>query len=313
MYIMQEIKVLSVNVSDKKGIIKTPVDTIHITNIGIEGDAHSGNWHRQISLLGKESIDKYSKQYNKQIRFGEFAENITTEGIELFRMKPFDRIESEKIILEVTQIGKKCHGEKCNIFKETGDCVMPKEGIFCRVIKGGSIQAGDVLYYVKKVIKIKIITLSDRASRGEYIDSSGPLARGLVEKYFAESGRDSSIELNILPDEAALLQNEILQSVKNDYDIIITTGGTGIGIRDISPDVIRPMLSKEITGIMEYIRTKYGSIHPNALISRSLAGTINQSLIYVLPGHPKAVNEYLDEILKTIEHSLNMLHNIDSH
>ena len=163
---MENIKVLSVNVSEKKGTIKVPVEKIFLTNIGIEGDAHSGKWHRQVSLLGKESIDKAEHEVGRRLAYGEFAENITTEGLPLYRMKPLDRLEYGKLLLEVTQIGKKCHGANCSIFQETGNCVMPKEGIFCRVIGDGELKAGDLLEYRPRVISVHIITLSDRASQG---------------------------------------------------------------------------------------------------------------------------------------------------
>ena len=97
------------------------------------------------------------------------------------------------------------------------------------------------------------------------------------------------------------------------YNIIFTTGGTGIGPRDITTDTVRPMLSKEIPGIMEFIRVKYGMEKPNALLSRSLAGIIGKSLIYTLPGSVKAVDEYIDEILKTIDHTVMMQYGIDKH
>ena len=101
-----KIKVLSVNISEKKGTIKKPVEAIQLSKIGVEGDAHSGNWHRQVSLLATESIEKFSKEAGRKIKFGEFAENITTEGLLLYETKPLDRFRNETIELEVTQIGK---------------------------------------------------------------------------------------------------------------------------------------------------------------------------------------------------------------
>ena len=144
---MSKIKVLSVNISEEKGVIKKPVDQINITEKGIEQDAHAGDWHRQISLLGKESIDSFEKILGRKLEFGEFAENITTEGITLYNMKPGDKLNIGDVELEVTQIGKKCHGEGCAIFSQVGKCVMPKEGIFAKVIKTGSVKAGDEIIY----------------------------------------------------------------------------------------------------------------------------------------------------------------------
>jgi len=136
--------VLSVNISNKKGEKKIPIDTGVITDNGLEGDAHAGNWHRQISLLAEESIDKM-KGKGLDIHFGDFAENITTRGVDLLTLPLGQRIGiGENVVLEVTQIGKICHSG-CEIQKIVGDCVMPKEGIFTKVISGGEIKAGDIV------------------------------------------------------------------------------------------------------------------------------------------------------------------------
>jgi molybdenum cofactor synthesis domain-containing protein len=310
---MERIRVISVNTSSEKETIKIPVDKIELNPLGIQGDAHAGAWNRQVSLLGSESIEKMEVSAGRKLSPGEFAENITATGYPLYKMHALDRLVCGTIILEVTQIGKKCHGERCTIFKQTGDCVMPKEGIFCRVIRGGTLQAGDVLDYLPKVIQVRILTLSDRASRGEYEDKSGPLIKQLVENFFIESGKAVHIDLKIIPDDPEELQSSVRKYIEDGVDFIFTSGGTGIGPRDITPDVIRPMLEKEIPGIMEMIRMKYGLQFPNALISRSIAGITGKTLIYVLPGSPKGAKEYTEEILKTLDHSLLMVHSIDKH
>jgi MOSC domain-containing protein YiiM len=125
----------SLNISEKKGTIKTPRKQITLSPFGIEGDAHAGKWHRQISLLAEESILSFEGELGRKIRFGEFAENITTFGFPVHKTKPFDRFATDEIEMEVTQIGKKCHGTNCEIFKQTGNCLMPRYGIFCWVIK----------------------------------------------------------------------------------------------------------------------------------------------------------------------------------
>ena len=147
---MNTIKVLSVNISEKKGVIKEPVDEIIITEKGVKNDAHAGDWHRQVSLLAKESIEKFEEVLGRKLKFGEFAENITTEGITLYTMKPGDIINIADVELEVTQIGKKCHGDGCAIFSQVGKCVMPKEGIFAKVLKTGKIKPGDEIIYTSK-------------------------------------------------------------------------------------------------------------------------------------------------------------------
>jgi len=144
------IKVVSVNISREKGTIKTPVPELLITEKGVAGDAHAGDWHRQVSLLGIESVKKWGEQAGREVAFGEFAENITTEGIVLYETNPGDRLIIGEAELEVTQIGKKCHGSGCAIFREIGNCVMPKEGIFAKVISTGKVKAGDEIIYQKK-------------------------------------------------------------------------------------------------------------------------------------------------------------------
>lgn len=134
--------VAAVCFSEKKGERKTPVNAVELReNHGIVGDAHAGDWHRQVSLLALESIDKM-RALGLDVDSGDFAENITTSGIELVVMPVGARLQVGETLLEVTQIGKECH-TRCAIFYQAGDCVMPKEGIFTRVIRGGVIRPGD--------------------------------------------------------------------------------------------------------------------------------------------------------------------------
>ncbi|MBN3036164.1 MAG: hypothetical protein JW861_11305 [Bacteroidales bacterium] len=309
----QTFRVLSVNISLQKGTVKRPVEKICITPSGVEGDAHAGDWHRQVSLLGAESIRKFSCLAGREIGYGEFAENITTEGMVLYETSPLDRFRSGEVLLEVTQIGKKCHGDSCAIFREVGACVMPKEGIFCRVIRPGMIRPGDPIEFIPRVYRIHIITLSDRASRGEYEDRSGPRIEELLRTFFDHHRMMALFTREVIPDDASLLRESLNTQKQACTDLIFTTGGTGIGPRDITPDVARDMIDREIPGIMELIRYKYGSEKPNALLSRSIAGVMGSSLVYCLPGSVRAVTEYIGEIQRTIRHSIMMLHGIDMH
>ena len=131
----------AVCLSHKKGIVKREQDRVVLReNWGLEGDAHAGEWHRQVSLLAGESIDGV-KAVLPTIKNGAFAENIVTRGIDLNALKIGDRLQiGEKVVLEITQIGKECHNSGCAIKKATGDCIMPREGIFARVIHGGEIS-----------------------------------------------------------------------------------------------------------------------------------------------------------------------------
>ncbi len=307
-----KIKIKAVNISTETGTIKQPVESIELTSTGIKTDAHSGKWHRQVSLLAWESMEKFGKLHKQEFKFGEFAENITTQGMELFHMRPLDRLHNETVDLQVTQIGKKCHGDGCAIYRETGTCVMPKEGIFARVIKPGTLKAGDELVYEPKVFQIHIITLSDRASEGEYEDLSGPAIKESVEVLFSVKGYKCEVHNHIIPDSRRKLKNK-LEKLFNTADLIITTGGTGIGPRDITVDTVKPFLQKEIPGIMDLVRMKYGMEKPNAVISRSIAGVRKKTLVFCLPGSPKACKEYMSEINQVLFHLYMMLYGIDSH
>lgn len=137
-------KIISLNISREKGVNKEPVEQVALkVDHGIEGDAHAGDWHRQVSLLAEESID-FMRNQGLELEPGAFAENITTLGIELAKLPVGTRLVSGEVELEVTQIGKKCH-HGCEIFKQVGDCIMPREGIFAKVITPGTLQRGDGL------------------------------------------------------------------------------------------------------------------------------------------------------------------------
>jgi len=264
-------------------------------------------------LLGIESINRYEQETSRKINFGEFAENITTEGMELWKSHPLDRFICDDIELEVTKIGKECHGNTCNIFKEVGSCVMPKEGIFTRVLHQGTLHPGDILEFHPRMYRFLVITLSDRASAGEYEDRSGVRIRELIKEYCTGRNFNFYIHDALIPDDRNRLEDLLLKAKDELIDIIFTTGGTGIGPRDFTPDVVKPLLDKEIPGIMEMIRMKFGPEKPNVLASRSVAGVMGKSLIFTLPGSVKAVTEYMTEIIKSLTHLVYMLHGLDIH
>ena len=137
-------KVIAVCISEKKGTMKHPVDAVQLKKEhGIIGDAHAGNWHRQVSLLADESVEKMREKF-PDIPIGAFAENILTEGIELCALPIGTKLRIGETLLEVTHIGKECHAD-CAIRQQVGDCVMPREGIFAIVLEEGSVKAGDTI------------------------------------------------------------------------------------------------------------------------------------------------------------------------
>nr|WP_300090666.1 MOSC domain-containing protein [Sedimentibacter sp.] len=136
-------KVIAVNISATKGVIKEPIEKGYFAfNHGLEGDAHAGDWHRQVSLLSQESIDKMTASGADNLSAGKFAENLTTEGIVLYELPIGTKLKIGETEMEVTQIGKECH-KGCAIRELVGDCVMPREGIFAKVLVPGWIKAGD--------------------------------------------------------------------------------------------------------------------------------------------------------------------------
>ncbi len=142
-------KIVSINKSEKRGTLKTPsTDGVLIENHGLEGDAHADGTHRQLSLLAKESYAKMEALGAGKLEWGSFAENITTEGIELYTLPVGTKLKIAGCIAEVTQIGKQCHGD-CEIYKKVGTCVMPREGIFVRILQGGEIHAGDIIEIIE--------------------------------------------------------------------------------------------------------------------------------------------------------------------
>lgn len=305
--------IASVNLSAEKGTPKRPVGSCELTDRGLAGDAHAGAWHRQVSLLAEESVRRFAAQAGREIGYGEFAENLTTRGLDLAAVAPLDHLHIGEAQLEITQIGKACHGDGCAIFREVGKCVMPKEGVFARVIQGGPVADGNAGQWLPRPLSIDVITVSDRAAAGEYEDRSGPRLVELLKEHLAPTRWHARIETRIVSDDPAGLRAALTDACESGADLVFTTGGTGVGPRDHTPDVAAELCEKLLPGIAEHIRCKYGAAKPNCLLSRSIAGLAGRTQIYTLPGSVKAVEEYAEEILKTWQHVLLMAHAVDAH
>jgi molybdopterin adenylyltransferase len=266
------IEIASLNISKEKGTVKSPVAEILLDKTGIPEDAHSGQWHRQVSMLALESLERFNEKSPRRITPGEFAENITTKGIDLRNVAFMDKFRIGAAELEVTQIGKQCHGSRCAIFNEVGACAMPQEGIFCRVTKGGNISVGDEIIYEPRPFRILIITMSDRASRGEYEDRSGPETKNILDEYLKNTRWHYEFQNLVLPDEAEVLKKELEKAKQKEVDVVFTVGGTGIGPRDITPDVVSSLCDKTIPGIMESIRVKFGEKKTECTVKQKCCG-----------------------------------------
>ncbi|MBN2715066.1 MAG: MOSC domain-containing protein [Deltaproteobacteria bacterium] len=306
-------RIISLNVSNQKGTAKQAVSDVTISATGIAGDVHAGNWHRQISLLPNERIRAFEAELGRPLTPGAFGENVTTEELDFSTIAIGDTLMLGSAAVEVTQIGKTCHDNGCAIFAEAGKCIMPTYGLFCRVLTPGIAKPGDSVFHVSRPLKALVITLSDRASRGDFADRSGPLIVEMLNAHFVNTPWHLQVETVLIGDDATELRYKIIDAVARHVDIIITTGGTGIGKRDITPETLISLFHKEIPGIMDFIRMKHGATLPQALISRSVAGVIDETQVYALPGSINAVREYMDEILRVLEHNLLMIWGIDAH
>ena len=147
---MDKATVLAVCISEQKGMQKHPVDQAELrVDHGIVGDAHAGNWHRQVSILGVDSVNKLQEKITLKLKPGDFAENILVEGMTVYHLPVGQKLRLGTALVEVTQIGKECHSD-CAIRKQAGDCVMPREGIFVKVLEPGTVRAGDTMEIVER-------------------------------------------------------------------------------------------------------------------------------------------------------------------
>lgn len=293
-------------ISKKRGTAKELIDEANfIENWGIEGDAHGGNWHRQVSLLSYEKIEAF-KAKGADVLPGAFGENLIVEGVDLSKLPVGKKMCCGDVVLEVTQIGKECHSH-CAIYQSVGDCIMPREGIFAKVLKGGAIRIGDEMTFLplEKDLPFTaaVITLSDKGYRGEREDISGPLLATELK-----NASYDVIEQIILPDDKErIAQNLIRLSDQRQVNLIVTTGGTGFSERDCTPEATLMVATRNAPGIAEAIRAGSMQITKRAMLSREASVIRNKTLIVNLPGSPKAVKESLDIILDQLSHGLNIL------
>ncbi len=294
-------KVLSINISTKTGTIKHPVPgAIFRVNHGIEGDAHAGDWHRQVSLLAQESVDRMTAKGAKNLKPGIFAENITTQGIEVFSLPVGTRLWVGEVLMEVTQIGKECH-HHCQVYQQVGMCVMPLEGIFTKVLKDGTVQEGDEIKVIPG-IRAAVLTISDKGSAGTREDKSGP---ALVQ---ALAGHALVEKLLILPDDFQQIKEHLANLCDSgEIDLIFTTGGTGFAPRDVTPEATLAVVERAVPGIPEAMRAESRKITERAQLSRAAAGIRKRTLIVNLPGSPKAALECLQVFLPVMGHAVETL------
>ncbi len=293
-------RVISVNISEKVGEQKFPVEEAEAQiDLGLVGDAHARNWHRQISLLAMESIKKMQEK-GLDVGPGAFAENLTTENLELASLPVGTRLKIGESELEVTQIGKTCH-VKCAIYHQVGDCVFPREGIFVKVITPGKIKPGDLIEIIP-TMRVGILTLSDKGARGEREDMSGRVIKDTLGK-LAEV-----VKYEVIADDPETISQTLIDwADSGQCDLILTTGGTGFGPRDNTPEATEKVIERRVPGLPETMRAKGMEKTNRAMLSRATAGIRGQTLIVNLPGSPKGVKENLDIIVPVLPHAIGIL------
>ena len=303
---MSQGKVIAVCISEKKGTQKTQVPYIKLVpEWGIEGDAHAGKWHRQVSLLALEKIKAF-REKGADVDFGAFGENIIVEGFDLRALPVGTRFRIGDALLELTQIGKECHSH-CAIYHQVGDCIMPREGVFTVVLEGGEVKAGDEIELIEadpaRPFTAAWITLSDKGSAGQREDKSGPL----IGEILTDAGYNV-VEGLLIPDGIEELSKQFIRLAdQRQVNVIFTTGGTGFSERDLTPEATIAVCDRMTPGIAEAIRAYSMTKTPTAMLSRAAAGMRKKTLIINLPGSPKAVRECMEFLLHPLEHGLEIM------
>ena len=304
-------RLLEICISKERGTAKVPVgEAVLREDWGLEGDAHAGSWHRQVSLLAFERIEEFRRR-GGDVDPGAFGENLIIEGLDLRALPVGTRITvGGEAILELTQIGKECHSH-CEIYKRVGDCIMPREGVFARVVRGGQIQKGDQVQTERpspdRPFTAAVITLSDKGAIGERKDESGPLAARMLE----QAGYKVEEQL-LLADGIEPLKSQLIRLAdQRQIGVIFTTGGTGFSPRDLTPEATIAACDRMAEGIAQAILGYSLSITPRAMFSRAVSGIRGGTLIVNLPGSPKAVREALEFLLPHLEHGLGILRGTD--
>jgi len=295
-------------VSEKKGERKHTLDrAVFVADHGIEGDAHAGPWHRQVSILAAEDIERVRARV-PFLAFGDFAENVVVSGLDLASLGLGSRIRlGQTVLLRVTQIGKVCHAP-CAIFRQTGDCIMPRLGLFARVVTGGDVARGDPAEIVQKVprsaFQAVVLTISDRCSRGEANDTAGPAVAKRLEEHLGAH----IYHVEILPDDRGRIAERLRHySDGHSIDLVVTVGGTGFSPRDVTPEASRDVIERYTPGLDEAMRAASLAKTPHAMLSRATSGIRGATLILNLPGSERGAVENLDAVLPALRHGLEKL------
>jgi molybdenum cofactor synthesis domain-containing protein len=304
--------VAAVCISSEKGTPKWEMSqVVLVAEYGIKGDAHAGHGHRQVSLLHQDDI-QLMRAKGLNLKPGAFGENLVVRGLPLAQLGVGTILTCGEVQLEITQVGKECH-TRCAIYHQTGDCIMPRAGVFARVIHGGTIRPGDTLRVARLVprasLAAAVVTVSDSAAAGRAPDTAGPaVAQLLAERLAAHVA-----ETLLVPDEVAVIQRALREQASRGLDLVLTVGGTGLGPRDVTPEATRGVIQREVPGLAEAMRAASAAHTPRAWLQRGVAGTLGRTLVVNLPGSPKAAVENLTVILPLLPHAVALLRGDTAH
>jgi molybdenum cofactor synthesis domain-containing protein len=300
-------KIKALCLSQRKGERKTAVAAADfVAASGLAGDAHAGQWHRQVSLLAAEDVAAFEQEAGlSALGPGAFAENVVVSGLDLARVGLGSRLRlGAAVEVSVTQIGKTCHAP-CAIQKLSGGCLMPVRGVFARVLKGGRAAIGDeveILELVpRELLQAVVLTISDRCSKGQARDTAGPAVADLVVRrlgahvYAAE----------VLPDEREAIAERLKHYADgHSIDLLVAVGGTGFAPRDVTPEAVLDVVQRRTPGLDEAMRAASLAVTPQAMLSRAASGICGQTLIVSLPGSERGATENLEAILPALPHGL---------
>ena len=302
-------KVEAICISREKGQKKTPCPSaVFVVNHGIQGDAHAGPWHRQVSLLAAEDVEAMRAKGLPRLAAGDFAENLVVSGLDLktLGLGSVLRLGTD-VRVSITQRGKTCHN-RCAIYEQTGDCIMPRLGLFARVTAGGAVHAGDAAEVVEAVSpeqwQAVVLTASDRCSRGETVDTAGPAVTALLQKRLGSHLYAGEI----LPDDRGRIASRLRHySAGHSIDLVVVVGGTGFAPRDVTPEAVRDVAERLTPGLDETMRRASLEKTPHAMLSRAVSGICGSTLMISLPGSEKAAVENLEAVLPALDHGLRKL------